>query len=468
MKRYIVFAFVLFSTEVAFAQTLPTTTASPAPQPTTNSNGNLREEMKMNLNESGSHFLKWTFTNQVWVRFNNSNPGTAVLGDPTPQTVDIGLRRTRIQFFGQLTDHVFFYTQFGQNNFNYLSQNAGNRKIQAFFHDVLGEYKVWKDNDMLKLGGGLTIANGLSRFSQPSIGTIMTMDVPVFAQATVDQTDEFSRKLSVYARGQVGKLDYRVVLSDPFPVTTNGQALPVVGKNATFSQVGHHKQYQGFFMYNFFDKEAHTTPYMTGTYLGKKKILNLEGGFMTQKNATETGVTDNTGTVSGAGFHNMTLWSAALYYDAPVVAANGSAISAYAGYFDLNYGPGYLRYNGIMNPASSIANGPAGGSQGNAFPMFATGKVIYAQAGFLLGNKTLGEGHGKLMPYASIMSGDYDRISRSMNVWSAGMNWLISGHMSKFSLDYQSRPVYRVGTDGNTLEQDTRRGQVVLQYQISI
>ena len=40
--------------------------------------------------------------------------------------------------------------------------------------------------------------NGLSRFSQPSIGTIVTMDVPVFAQATVDQTDEFSRKLSVY------------------------------------------------------------------------------------------------------------------------------------------------------------------------------------------------------------------------------------------------------------------------------
>jgi len=53
-------------------------------------------------------------------------------------------------------------------------------------------------------------------------GTIMSMDVPVFAQATVDQTDEFSRKLSVYARGQIGRLDYRLVLSDPFPVNTNG------------------------------------------------------------------------------------------------------------------------------------------------------------------------------------------------------------------------------------------------------
>ena len=184
------------------------------------------EEMRLKLNEDGSHYLKWTFINQVWLRYNDSNPGTTVLGEPANQTFDIGLRRTRIQFFGQLTDHVFFYTQFGQNNFNFLAgQNAnnnGNRKLQVFFHDALGEYKVWKDNDKLKLGGGLTITNGLSRFSQPSVSTIMTMDVPVFAQATVDQTDEFSRKLSIYARGQLGKFDYRVVLSDPFPITSNG------------------------------------------------------------------------------------------------------------------------------------------------------------------------------------------------------------------------------------------------------
>jgi hypothetical protein len=193
------------------------------PSTSTPSTSNSIEEMRLKLNEDGSHYLKWTFLNQVWLRYNDSNPGTTVMGEPADQTFDIGLRRTRIQFYGQLTDHVFFYTQFGQNNFNFLSQNGGNRKMQVFFHDALGEYKVWKDNDKLKLGGGLTIANGLSRFSQPSISTIMTMDVPVFAQATVDQTDEFSRKLSVYARGQLGKFDYRVILSDPFPITTNGQ-----------------------------------------------------------------------------------------------------------------------------------------------------------------------------------------------------------------------------------------------------
>lgn len=94
-------------------------------------------DLQWKFNESGSHYVKATFLNQTWLRYNRSNPGTMVLGDPADQTFDIGLRRTRIQLYGQLTDHVFFYTQFGQNNFNYLagqnSTNTGNRKVQVFF-----------------------------------------------------------------------------------------------------------------------------------------------------------------------------------------------------------------------------------------------------------------------------------------------------------------------------------------------
>ncbi len=432
---------------------------------TPSSDTNIIEEMKLNLNEEGSHYLKWTFLNQVWLRYNESNPGTTLLGEPNSETFDIGLRRTRIQFYGQLTDHVFFYMQFGQNNFNYLSgqnaSNSGNRKLQAFFHDALGEYKVWTDNDQLFLGGGLAITNGLSRFSQPSIGTIMTMDVPVFAQATVDQTDEFSRKLSVYARGQLGKLDYRVVFSDPFPITSNGQPAPPLSPNATFAQLGHHKQFQGLFIFNFFDTESHTTPYMTGTYLGKKKVFNLEAGFISQKNAMWSRET----AASDTSYHSINLWAVALYYDAPVNKDKGTALSAYAGFFDYQFGRGYLRYNGIMNPAdgSSVAGMP-GGSQGNAFPMFGTGHVLYTQVGYLLKKDLLGEGHGTLMPYASLMSADYDRLNGRMNVFNAGVNWLMKGHSSKLSLDYQLRPVYE--PQGNELKKTTNSSQVVLQYQI--
>jgi hypothetical protein len=415
-------------------------------------------ELKLNLNDSGSRYIKATFLNQVWLRYDQSNPGTRVLGEPKNETFDIGLRRTRFQLYGQMTDRVFIYFQFGQNNFNYLSQNAGNRKLQAFFHDALGEYRVTKGNEKLILGSGLTIANGLSRFSQPSVSSIMTMDVPVFAQATVDQTDEFSRKLSVYARGQLGKFDYRVVLSDPFPVTTNGQALPALSNNATFSQRSHQKQYQGFLIYNLFDTEAHTAPYLTGTYLGTKKVLNLEAGFITQGKATWT--KDATDTV----YHSMKLWSAAVFYDAPVNAEKGTALNAYVGYYNYDFGPGYLRYNGIMNPASSLSGPYPSGSQGNAFPMFGTGKVWYTQVGYLMKKDLLGEGNGTLMPYASLMSANYDRLNKQMNVFDVGINWLLKGHNSKITLDYQNRPYYlQQGTD---LIRKGNKSQVVMQYQI--
>ena len=421
-------------------------------------------EIRYNLNEDGSRYLKATFLNQIWFRFNESNPGTTVLGDPKSQTFDIGLRRTRFQFYGQLNDHVAFYFQFGQNNFNYLagqnSANNGNRKFQAFFHDALAEYRAWKGKDNLYLGGGLTITNGLSRFSQPSIGTILSMDVPIFAQATVDQTDEFSRKLSVYARGQLGKLDYRLVLSDPFPITSNGQPQVALGSNSTFAYNNHHKQYQGFFMWNFFDKESHVTPYMTGTYLGKKKVLNLEAGFISQQKATWSRETALSDTV----YHTMSLWSVALFYDAPLNAERGTAFNAYAGYFNTNYGHGYLRYNGIMNPANGAAAPYLSGSQGNAFPMFGTGSVIYAQTGYLLKKDLLGS-LGTLMPYATWQSADYERLNKRMNVFDIGLNWLIKGHNAKLTLDWQLRPTYT--PQGADLIRDSgMKQQLVLQYQV--
>ena len=420
-------------------------------------------ELRLNLNHEGSNYLKATFLNQVWVRFNQSNPGTTVLGDARSNTFDIGLRRTRFQLYGQLSDHVFVYFQAGQNNFNFLSgqnsSNNGNRKNQFFIHDALTEYKVKKSSDKIILGGGLTITNGLSRFSQPSVTTIMSMDVPVFAQATVDQIDQFSRKLSVYVRGQLGKLDYRLVVSDPFPVTSNGLTqASISASNYSFAYNQHHKQYQGLFIYNLLDKENHTTPYMPGTYLGKKKILNLEAGFVTQAKALWKG------DQASPDYHNLNLWSVAVFYDAPL-SKPGSALNLYGGYFKTNYGSGYLRMNGIMNPANgtNLANAPLN-SYGNAFPMFGNGSVLYSQIGYLMPESILGSDKGQLMPYITWQSSNYDRIDNRMNVFDVGLNWLIQGHGSKIVLDYQSRPTFEFS--GNELIQDSRKGQIVLMYQI--
>lgn len=424
-----------------------------------------KDALKYNLNSDGSHFFQVTFLNQTWLRFNQSNPGTLVEGIAKDNTFDIGLRRTRLQMFGQITDKVFVYFQFGQNNFNAQYALNNNRKFAAFFHDALCEYKVLKGNQ-LKLGGGLTIANGLSRFSQPSIGSIVTLDVPVFAQTTVDQIDEFSRKLSVYARGQVGKFDYRFVLSDPFPISSAGVALPAISKNAGFAQIGHHLQTQGYLIYQFFDHEQHLTPYMTGTYLGKKKIFNLAVGGIVQPKATWTLNPERNDTA----YQNMRHFAVESFLDMPLNKEKESAISAYAGYFITNYGDNYLRYNGIMNPASSSSLNATnaitgqGPLYGNAYPMFGTGKVIYAQLGYLL-PKTLLKNNRKLMPYASATLAKYDRLEGLWtNTFNAGLNYFMYGHKSKVTLDYQNRPSYKVNT--GAVESDKRLSSLTMQYQI--
>lgn len=79
-------------------------------------------------------FIKSTFVNQTWIRYNQNNPGSTVYNTLENNTFDIGLRRTRIQMFGLITDRVFVYTQFGQNNFNYLSA----RKPEHFFMMLQG------------------------------------------------------------------------------------------------------------------------------------------------------------------------------------------------------------------------------------------------------------------------------------------------------------------------------------------
>jgi hypothetical protein len=337
-----------------------------------------------------------------------------------------------------------------------LSQNAGNRKLQAFFHDALGEYKVFKDNDKLKIGSGLSIISGLSRFSQPSISTIVSYDVPVFLQTTVDQIDEFARKFSVYARGQVGKVDYRLVISDPFPIQTNGQTLPAIGKNATFTPVGHNKEYVGLFIYNFFENEPNITPYMAGTYLGDKKVWNIETGFIYNKNATY--YLNNNDTT----YNDMLHVSIGSFLDLPV--KHKYLLNAYAGYFYTDYGHNYLRMNGIMNMANGLNSNASYNGIGNAYPMFGTGQNIYTQLAWRCAADMLGK-NGTLMPFVSYRWSKYNVLKDAVSVAEGGINWLMNKQNSKLTLAYQMRPIFEdKGTNEIVKTKNASTG--ILQYQV--
>ena len=442
MKNFTLLGVFTLGVFTAFAQKTPDT-----------------ELLKLKLNESGSRYFQITFLNQVWVRDNENNPGTLVEGVAENQSFDIGLRRTRMQMMGQITDRAFIYFQFGQNNFNAQYNSTSNRKIAPFFHDALGEYRVSSANQ-LKIGGGLSIISGLSRFSQPSIGTITTLDVPVFAQTSVDQTDQFSRKLSIYARGQVGHFDYRLILSDPFPITSNGQSPPTLATVANFAQKGHSLQQQGYLIYQFFDHENHTTPYMTGSYLGSKKIVNIAVGGIYQANAMwAKGIQGDT------TYQDMKHFAVESFVDMPINAAKHTAISAYLGYFNTNYGQNYLRYNGIMNPANgtnlTAANSITGQgpTYGNAYPMFGTGHVVYAQIGYL--------NAARFMPYAAATLAKYDRLGNSNTAtYNFGLNYYVQGNKAKLSLDLQNRPTYEVKQ--GEIVSGNRLNSLTLQFQLFI
>lgn len=418
------------------------------------------KSLKINLNEDGSHYFKATFLNQTWLRYSQANPGTTQFGEEKSSLLDISLRRTRIQMFGQITDRTFVYFQFGQNNFNMASP----KQLGAFFHDALGEYYLLKDNK-LKIGGGLTIASGLSRFTQPSIGTILTADVPVFAQATTGVIDQFSRKLSLYARGQLGKIDYRFILSNPFQPAGNYGAVPApIASNSNFAASGAGKMYQGYIFYQFFEKEGHTTPYLTGTYLGKKKILNLGAGFIFQNNAMWRKDATNGDTTRSELF----LFATDLFLDMPLNTEKGTAISAYIGYFNNNYGKDYIRNVGVNNPYTGTNGNASFNGAGTSFPMMGTGSVLYTQVGYLLPKDLFrSEEKGTLQPYASLMYANYKALNDRVAVYNIGVNYLISGHKSKLSLNYENRPVFYYQPDG-MINSGSRRGLAYLQYQIYI
>lgn len=410
-------------------------------------------EFRHHFNPSGSHYIKATAVAQMWVRYSEMNPGTTIYDTPTDTYADIGIRRLRFSVWSQLTDRLFFYTQFGQNNFNFLSK----RNTGAFVHDAVTEFKV---APQLSIGCGLTGWSGFSRYASPAVGSVLGVDVPLYQQTTNGLTDQFLRKLSVYAKGQIGKLDYRLALTSPMASQNSLMPIPAISTDANFSMEAPELQSQAYVYWQFFDKENNTLPYTTGTYLGKKKILNLGVGIIHQKDAmwylTATGDTVSTA---------MLLLGADVFIDVPV-GKKGAAFTGYLAWNQTDLGPDYIRNIGVMNPATGVDVGATFNGTGVGFPMVGTGTTLFAQAGYKCKDNLLG--NGTLQPYASAQLSFLEKLDDPMLMVEGGLNWLIHGnHSGKLSLNYQTRPVFEQQTNGE-ITVTSRKGMAVLQYQIAL
>ncbi len=430
-----------------------------------------KEGLKIYISDDSTRYIKATGIAQIWFRYNDNNPGSAIYGTPVKETFDVGLRRVRYQTMAQVTKRVFFYSQFGINSLNSLSA----RKTGLFFHDVTAEYNVHKN--YLVLGGGLSGWNGTSRFSSSAVGSIFGLDLPVVQETTNDVTDQFVRKLGVYAKGKLNRLDYRISAANPFPVqnalsavaslpgaSTVTPAAAGIYNTAYFSTKAPELQYQGYFMWDFLEKESNQLPYNAGSYLGKKRVFNLGAGFAYQKNAMvyRSSLADTT-----MRYKPLQQLGVDLFFDYYLNKEKQNAVTAYASFLNYDFGPNYLRNAAAMNTANGTS-GPAGfNGSGNSIPLIGTGQVIFAQAGYLFKHDLL-KTQGTLQPYASAIYANYEKLKDPMLVYSVGVNWIMSGQNSKISLDYQSRPIFNTDVNGDLHEtKNARRGQIVLQYQVS-
>lgn len=429
--------------------------------------------LKLNLNPEGDKYVRFILWNQIWLRNTEMNPGTMVSDEATKNSWNIGNRRLRALAYAQITKRYMVLMHFGINNQTFINGGGsgttgtggyGNgKKPQMFFHDAWNEYAVVLPGEAgkfsLSLGAGLHYYMGLSRMTMASTLNFLTVDSPIFTWPLIDNSDQFARQMGLFAKGKYGKFEYRFSLNKPFatniaPVdVTNPAARVAVDNNGNpeFSKAG-------YVEYQFLDSESNLLPFKVGSYLGTKKVFNLGAGFYHQKDGTRTSVN------SQIEKHDIALYAIDAFADLPLGnAKNKMALSAYAGFYNYNFGPNYLRNLGIMNVGSNDPNfigDKAIAGAGNLQPMIGSGNIYYLQAALLLPSNA-DKPKIRIQPFAAYTNKNFKALENSSSQFDIGANWFIDGHHAKLTTQYSTRPTYTSAS-----AEPKSKGEFILQFQI--
>lgn len=359
----------------------------------------------LKLNEEGNKYIRFIMWHQVWLTTNN------LAADNQRLQVSTGIRRSRFLAYAQVSPRFLILTHWGLNSLdseNLSSLGNNGDAPQLFLHGAWTEFKV---TDELYLGAGLHYWNGLTRLASASTLNFMTLDQsrPFVHWHSLGITDQFGRHLGVYAKGQVGRFDYRLAINTPgrnplgggkdyggqSDLTYTGVSTPQKDNdlNGDGTPTGN-AILTGYVSYNFWEREATKLPYQVGTYLGQKKVFNIGAGFFTHPN----GMYDQ-----AAGRHeNVAHFAVDAFMDLPT--RNGGW-TAYASYMHFNYGERYMsRWAG-------------------------TGSVVYGQTGYFIKQ-------AKIMPYVAFQSGQYEAFPDPLQAMDIGLNFFISNHNAKLTLEY--------------------------------
>jgi hypothetical protein len=427
------------------------------------------KKLQWSLNDDGPLYFRIATWLQVWARSIQMNPGSTVLGDDNAWYHDVALRRARFLAFGQIFPRTFILMHIGINNQTF--RNA--RKPQLFFHDAWVEFQLSR-NKAVYLGGGLIYWNGISRQTNASTITLMSLDAPIMNWPLIELEDQFARQLGIYAKGKFGLFDYRVAVTrpfTPFDVDTPARATtgdpptnlnpPITPGAAGAYRYTNAWAYNGYFMLQFLDEESNVLPYTVGTYIGAKKVFNWGfGGYAHPHGAqylTEAGESKAVPVLIG---------STDLFLDHPFGGDDGGAVTWYGVYQYQSFGPNNLRAVGIMNPADGGSCTTSVGC-GNQYPMIGTGHSLYSELGVLMPGHVAQE--MKFQPYLNWQGSSFQALNDWMHHIGVGLNMFIHRHNAKVTIEYRNRPIFYGSGGTNPGNVDSRKGNsFIMQWHMFI
>ncbi len=373
--------------------------------------------MKVNLSEDGLRYFRIISWAQMQGVYSDNVPANT-------SNAHLNLRRARVLMYAQINKKFLILTHFGLNNLRAgaLSPTGTGSGSQLFMHDAWVQFNI---GDNHSVGGGLHYFNGVSRLNNSSTLNMMTMDNNRQSWSTLGLSDQFARHLGLFAKGSIGRLQYRVAVND---AVTNGldgrdpilDGPAVYGGKRLLGSETTAFTYSGYFDYHFLDKESNFLPYKVGSYLGMKQVFNIGAGFFVHPNGSVVA----TDTMGGMAGENVTLFAADAFLELPIGEKNG-AITAYGTYQQNDYGRDYL------------------------FSAYGTGNMIYSHVGYVIPgdlSKT------RFQPYVSFANNNYDATPDARNVIGAGVNAYFTGHHSKLTLDFKNETFGMTKTNTVTVQ----------------
>jgi hypothetical protein len=145
--------------------------------------------------------------------------------------------------------------------------------------------------------------------------TMMNTGSRINESRVANTADLSLRNLNLFVKGQLGSLDYRLIIAKP--------------------------NLSAYVKWQFFEKESNVSPISAGTYLGKKKMLAIGIGAEYKKDLL---LNLNSGDTV---LNSMKLFSADVFFDTPLNKEIGTPLNIYAAAFLHDNGAGYIRNLGI-------------------------------------------------------------------------------------------------------------------------